>query len=320
MGIFDQGDTKYTLIPGSYAFEYEDPDATSRVFGAIHLYPILTMPRAHEFIRFASILITPGRGERPSVLSRSDLDRARSGDVVTKVVFMADLQAVRERLDDIDRGLRDLDRVRTALEGQNDYWDRKLTERRSNALSSGDYGWGVDIPGWDLEILQNFVGPERYHWHRFSEAEDQVRTYEEKIARLDLPERRLNEEREALSAILNSTDVIHRAADQMILASSMIRPYHDPVDEVHQWRGADGLWADQYRDIMSLDYLDNWWGWLRRPYWYSSLPMWGLAPAVRPVAAPPLFLTKPIGEVLMVVQAGARRPVELGGHSWASTR
>ena len=319
IGIADHGDTKYTLIPGRYAFEYDEPIAT-RVFGVVDLYPVLH-PRAREFIRLGSIPMTPGGGGRPSVLSKSDLDRARNGDVVSKVVFMANLPAIRDRLDDIDRGLRELDRVRTSLEEQRQYWDYKLRDRRSNARHSSDYGWGVDVPAIDLEILQMLVGPERYHWHRVSEAEDQVRTYEEKVAQLDLPQRRLTEEEHALKQILNAPHVIHRSTDRMILVSSMIRPYHDPVDEVIIARGID-VWADEYWDKRRNE-LDDWigpWGRVHFPYWYSSLSMAGMAPAIRPVAAPSMALTANIGEVLLVVRIGARRPIELGGHSWASTR
>ena len=254
------------------------------------------------------------------MLSEADLERARSGDVVTKVIFIADTAAVRERLEDIDKGLRELGRVRTSLEEQNMYWNRKLTDRRLNTRYSSDFGWGVDVPSADLALLQAIVGPERYHWHRFSEAEDKVRTYEEQLAQLDLPERRLREERDALEHMLRSVDIMHRSHDMLVLAPSMIRPYEDPVDEVHTLRGVE-VWADLYRGKLLVD-PNDWIGPLGKvhfPYLYSSLSMGLLPPSLRPVAAPSGALSKNVGEVMMVIQVGSRRPFELGGHSWVAT-
>ena len=314
-GIPDYGDTKYTLIPGTYAFEYQK-SGFNTAYGVVRAYPIF-IHRGRDFIRHASIALTPGPSVRRSVLSEADLNRARQGDVVTKIVFMAHLPAVRDRLDDIETSLRDIDRVRVSLEEQHNYWIRRLRDRRLNTQYSSDFGWGVDTPGWDLALLQTLVGPERYHWHRFTEAEDKVRTYETKLADLDLPTRRLTEEKDALKRILNSVDVLHRTTDMLILTSDMIRPYHDPVDEVHRLRGTD-VWADAYRGKIMHD-ANDWigpWGKVHFPYWYSSLSMAGLAPGLRPVVAPRRALTKNIGEVLLVLQVGARRPIELGGHSW----
>ena len=316
-GIPEYDDTKYTLIPGTYAFKYESADFRP-VYGEAHLYPVIT-PRARDFIRHSSIALTPSPLGRPAVLSEADLDRARSGDVVTKVVFVADPRAIHDRLDDIDKGLRELARVRASLNEQLAYWNRKLTDRRVNTRYSSDFGWGIDVPSWDLALLQSVVGPERYHWHRFSEAEDQVRTYEEKITQLDLPARNLREERDALKQMLQAIDVMHRSHDLLVLAPSMIRSYHDPVDEVHGFRGVDAV-TDLYRGKI-MHNLEDWvgpWGRFHFPYWYSSLVNFSLMPGLRGVAAPSMALTKPVGEVLMVIQVGARRPPELGGHSWVA--
>ncbi|MBI4717759.1 MAG: hypothetical protein HY763_08155 [Planctomycetes bacterium] len=317
LGIPDYQDTKYTLIPGNYMFQYECLGAAP-VFGQIDFFPVMT-PRAREFIRHASISITPGTGGGASVLSEAEIDQARAGDVVTKVVFMADLRAVRDRLDKIERGLRELDKLRVSLQEQEAYWNRKLTERRTNSRYSAEFGWGVDVPSWDMALLQSFVGAERYHWHRFSEAEDQVRTYERKLAELDLPQRRLLEEREALKQLFAAADVMYRSEDLLLLSPSMIRPHHDPVEEVASVRGGD-VWADYYRGKIMFE-GDDWvgaWGKVHFPYWYSSLAHGGLAPGLRPIVAPQATATKPVGEVLLVVQAGARRPIQLGGDSWVS--
>jgi hypothetical protein len=169
-------------------------------------------------------------------------------------------------------------------------------------------------------LLQAIVGPERYHWHRFSEAEDKVRTYEEQLAQLDLPERRLREEREALKHMLGSIDVLYRTHDMILLTPTMIRPHRDPVDEVHGLRGIE-VWADLYRGKLLVD-PDDWigpFGKVHFPYLYSSVSMALLPPSLRPIIAPSHKLSKPVGEVLMVIQAGSRRPPELEGHSWVAT-
>lgn len=316
-GVPEYDETKYTLIPGSYAFKY-DTNGFRPVFGAVHLYPVFT-DRAKDFIRHGSIALTPGPMGEPSVLTDADLERARNGDVVTKLVFMADSRAVRDRLDDIDESLREMQRVRTSLDEQLSYWNRKLADRRINASYSSDFGWGIDVPSWDLALLQSLVGPERYHWHRFSEAEDEVRTYESKIAEFKVALRNLHEERAALQKIMQSIDVLDRSNDLLVLAPNMVRPYHDPVDEVHSFRGVDA-WRDFYRGKIMHD-ADDWvgpWGKVHFPYWYSSLVNANLLPGLRPVAAPRMALTKPIGEVMMVLQIGQRRLPELGGHSWVA--
>ena len=141
-----------------------------------------------------------------------------------------------------------------------------------------------------------------------------MRTYESKLATLDLPERNLREERDALEQLLHSVDVIHRSAKWMVLTSSMIRPYHDPVEEARTLRG-DDVWTDRYHGKIPFE-LDDWvgpFGKVHFPYWYSSLSMGWLSPGLRPVAGPSPALTKSIGEVLMVVQIGSRRPTELNG-------
>jgi len=175
----------------------------------------------------------------------------------------------------------------------------------------------VDVPAADLALLQALVGPERYHWHRFSQAEDQLRTHEEMIAQLDLPERRLKEEQAALKQIMSSVTVLHRSDNMIVLTDSMIRPYKDPVHEATLLRGGS-VWADNYRDKIYIE-PDDWvgpWGKVHFPYWYSALPNALLSPAWRGVPAPSLALTKNIGQVLMVVQLGSRKPPELHGHSW----
>jgi len=287
-GTGGEDGTSYTIRPGEYTFQYDHPSFRP-VYGALQLHSV-DAPRAKDFIRHASIPLTPSPSGR-SVLSEADLDQARNGDVVTRVVFVADLQAVEDRLDNIDQGLREIASVRASLKEQEAYWQRKLTERRVNSRFS-DFGWGVDVPGSNLAMLQSIVGPERYHWHRFSEAEHQVRAYEEKIARLDIPERDLKEERDALRQMLQSAEVLHRSHDLLVLAPSMNRPYHDPAGEVYGKRGTDSWYGSSRKS--------------HHPYWSSSRVQGGMSPGMESVSAPSWAHSDAVGEVLMIVQAGAR--------------
>ena len=304
----------YTLTPGKYAFAFCSTGFRP-VYGEISIAASLTgSPRIGDFLRHSSITLTPCPTGCKSVLSASDLDMARDGEVVTKVVFMADLAAVENRLDDIDRSLREIDRVRESRQEQLTYWTRRLSDRRLNTRYSSDFGWGIDVPSADLALLQALVGPERYHWHRFSQAEDQVRTHEEFLAQLDLPERRLRDEREALRQLSGSVDILHRSGQLIVLAPSMIRPYHDPVDEVRSVRGLN-VWADRYRGKHPFEGNDWVLGGKRLfPYWYSSLAMRGLPPGLRSIVVPSAGTTKRIGEVLMVVTIGSRRLRDLPEH------
>lgn len=278
----------YTIRPGDYTFKYDHPSFRP-VFGSVMLRKA-EGPRAKDFIRHTSIPVTPSPRGR-SVLSEADLDRARNGDVVTRVVFVAHLPAVRDRLDNIDSSLRDIVRLRSTLKEQLAYWQHKQTERRVNARYS-DFGWGVDIPGSDLAILQSLMGPERYHWHRFSQAEDQVKTYAERIAKLDIPERDLKTERDALLNMLQSVDVIYRSDSLLVVSPEITRPFHDPVDEVMSKRGKDSWYGTSHKK--------------HYPYYYSGMANNRLEPAYRSVGGPSKLISDAVGEVLMIVQAGTR--------------
>ena len=289
VGTLDCNDLLFTLKPDQYAFSYRDRDLCP-VYGVIEVYPV-RLPRAKDFIRHSIFTMTPDPTGAPSVFSASELSQARNGHVITKVVFMADLAAVRKRLDTIDHDLFEFDRLRITLTEQNEYWNRKLTQRRMNTRYSSEFGWGVDIPAWDLSLLQCLVGAERYHWHRFSQAEDQVRTYERQLANIDLPQRDLAEEREALRQLMGSSGVICRTGEMLVLGCNMVRPFHDPVFEVTSLRGNP-------RDAE-----------LHMPYLYSSLPNKMLPPALRPILTPGKSPSRPVGEVLMVVTIGPRGPL-----------
>jgi hypothetical protein len=297
-GVIAEDDTFYTLHPGTHAFRYE-PLGLRTVFGEIRIFAV-SSPRARDFLKHQSISVTPDPSGGESVLSEADLARAMSGDVVTKVLFLCDLGAARERLDDVEQGLRDVANVRGAMEEQATYWERRLRERRLNTRLGGDLGWGADVPGVGYALLQAVYGPERYHWHRLSRADDQLRTYRDQIGRLDRVEQALREEHEALQQLLSSADVVHRRHDLVVLAPSMTRPFHDPVAEVEGVRG--GAFGGRV-----------YW-----PYYHSSIPNRWLPPAFRAVRAPSLASSRKIGEVLMIVEIGTRGAKALQGERLAS--
>ena len=304
IGGVREGDfTKYTLIPGEYEFEFQAPGRGDPLYGEMYVAgPGSRLAR--DFIHRTFVVVNPhggtdglGSGMR-SILTEDDLRRAAAGDVVTKVLFVANLKAVQGRIEQIDRDIRRLQDEETRLAGQEEYWRVRLTDRRRNALYFGDYG--DDTPGLHLSLYQLAVGPEAYHWKRFSEAEDEVRTYQEKIASLRLPVEKLREERSALRALLGSVTVLARQGDLVLLAPNMVRRYHDPVAEVTEIRRT--LHGPRY----GLD----------APYWFSELAhtlhwphiaSWvNIYPRLIETANRMDSRLEPIGEVLMVVKIGPR--------------
>lgn len=298
--------TSFTLVPGEYEFEYLVPHTKELLYGDMKVYGPGSL-RARDFIHRTVLLVDPtsgpASGGQTSVLTEDDLRRASAGDLVTKVVFVADLNAIDGRIAMIDQEIRRLQDEERRLAGQEEYWSARLADRRRNAFYSGSYG--DDTPSLHLSLYQLAVGPEAYHWKRFSEADDRLRTYQEKRASLRLPIERLRDERDALRAMLGSMRVLRRSGDLAIAMPEMIRPYHDAAAEVTEAR----------RTLQGPGYG------LDAPYWFSEVAQTVHWPHIGAPAAiyPRLIETKnrmetevkPIGELLLVMRIGSRQPYRL---------
>ncbi len=302
-GIREGHFTKYTLIPGEYEFDYQMAGQERPLYGEIKLYGPGSM-RARNFIHHTFVVVNPHNGVDglgsgfASVLSEDDLRRAAAGDVVEKVVFVANLKAVDARIAMIDQEIRRLQDEETRLASQEEYWSTKRSERRRNALYGADYG--DDTPGLHLGLYQLAIGPEAYHWKRYAEADDRLRTYQEKNASLRLPMERLREERTALRALLGSVKVLHRSGDLILAMPEMIRRYHDPVDEITESRrtlhgpkpGIDApYWFSEVAQTVHWPHIASWLGIYPRLIETNNRMETG---------------NEQIGEVLMVVRIGPR--------------
>jgi hypothetical protein len=307
IGVRQGNHTCHTLFPGRYEFEYLVPHRQDQLlYGELCVYGPASF-WAQDFLRHTFLLVNPGAGMsasgHPSILTEDDLQRVIAGDVVTKVVFVADLKAVQGRIAMIDQELRRLRDEEARLAAQEEYWGVKTADRRRNALYFGDYG--EDIPALHLAMYQLLIGPETYHWRRYSEAEDRMRTYQEKIASLQLPMDRLREERGALRALQGSIKILHRRGDLVLATPSMTRRYRDPVNEVTEFR------RTLHGPDMGLD----------APYWFSEVAHTVHWPHPFSVAGiyPRLIETnnrmgtyhEPVGEVLLVMRVGPREPHSL---------
>lgn len=297
--------TVFDLHPGEYEFEYLVPHSQEMIYGEMKIYGPGSM-RARDFIHRTFVLIDPTSGAgggQPSILNEDDLRRAAAGDLVTKVIFVANMKAIDGRIAQIDRDLRQLQDEEARLAGQEEYWSVKVAQRRRNALYFGDYG--EDIPAIHLAMAQTLIGPEAYHWKRFSEADDRMRTYQEKRAQLRLPVERLREERGALRALLGSMKVIHREGNMVIASPDMLRRYHDAVDEITESR----------RTLAGPT------PGVEAPYWFSEVAHTVHWPHLFSVIGiyPRLIVTnnrthdhhEPIGELLLVMKIGARKPYRM---------
>ena len=290
-GARDGDYTVFALPPGNYEFEYMLPGSDDLLYGEIDVHGSCN-GTVREFIRRTFVTISTGApGGDPgftSVLTEEDLDRVRHGDMVTKLVFVADLRAIDRRLDMIERELRRIRDLETRLTGQLDYWKVKLAERRRNAFYNSEYG--VDIPAGGLALLQSAVGAETYHWVRYTEAEDKVRSYEEEIAKLALPAERLREERAALRGMLASAKVVYRRKEMMLATFRMQRQFFDITEEVTS--GRDTLHGPKNT--------------LEDPYLLSSVTKSLGYPRLLPNKTRMPKKKQDVGEVVMVMRLGLR--------------
>jgi len=275
-----------------------------------------TSDRAQDFLRYTSLAINPG-GDLRSVLSEEDLARVTSGDVVTKVVFVANLAAIDDRVAMIDREIRMIEDLEGRLASQEDYWDAKRAERRRNAFFASDQGWGQDIPSSDMAFYQLLVGPERYHWERYSLADDQVRNYSEELARLDRPLELLREERSSLRSILGSVNVLSRSGEMIVATPSMSQRFRNPVDEIARARQTLGpaRWREAFgvtnpRRAVKYPYLFSW-----GTVGYLNLSSYtiGSSVAIRSVHTRSGLEEsyRSMGEVVAVIRIGPRTPSSL---------
>lgn len=307
--------TKYTLIPGRYEFEYDMAWRNQRLGGEI-LVRAPTSSQAQDFLRYTSLAINPG-GDLRSVLSEEDLARATAGDVVTKVVFVANLAAIDDRVAMIDREIRRIEDLEGRLASQEDYWDAKRAERRRNAFFAADQGWGQDIPSTDMALYQLWVGPERYHWERYSLADDRVRKYSEELAMLDRPLELLREERSALRSILGSVNVLSRSGEMIVATPSMTQRFRNPVHEISRARRTLG--PARWREVFGVTNP-------RRAIEFPYLFSWGTVNYLNlvsyTVGAPAGFKSvhtrsgmkesyRSMGEVVAVIRIGPRTPASL---------
>jgi len=285
--------TAFALPSGNYEFEYTLPETGEMIYGELDVHG--SCHRAfQEFIRRTFVTIGPGApGGDPgfaAVLSQEDLDRVRQGDMVEKVVFIADLRAVDRRLDMIEQELRRIRDLEARMGGQLEYWKVKLAERRRNAFYNSEYG--VDIPSGGLASLQSLVGAETYHWVRYTEADDKVRSYEEEIARLALPAERLREERAALRGITASTKIIHRRNEMMLATFRMQRPTFDMIEEIRKDRDTLQGPKETLEDPYAISSISKSLGYPRGLETRTRMPE----------------KDKTIGDVVMEIRLGSRKP------------
>ncbi|HUU83709.1 MAG TPA: hypothetical protein VM243_09415, partial [Phycisphaerae bacterium] len=280
------------------------------VYGELDIKAPTAPGWAADFTRHSFLMINPTMGMsetgHASILSEEDLRRAAAGDVVTKFVFVADLRAIEGRVDMIDEEVRRIRDLEERYASQEEYWNVKMTERRQNALYGGDYG--QDIPGLQLAWWQLAVGPETYHWRRYTEADDRMRTYQERIASLRLPVQCLLEERSALRTILASAKVLHRRGDLVLATPNMTRRYWDPVGE--DVPNVRRTWMRSDPDMELVEpYLDS--QTAQAADWWHLFSFLGTYPrTVRTNTKIPVEW-RPLGRVVAVLRVGPREPYRL---------
>lgn len=271
--------THTTLPPGTYEFEYLVPHTEEELYGELEVHG-LSDKLARQFVDRTMLLMDPttsaAGGGQHSIITEDDLRRIQMGDMVKKVVYVADLSSIEGRLAKIDEQLRKMQAEERRLAAQEEFWSAKLTDRRRNAMYFNEYG--LDMPSVSLAVAQLAMGPEAYHWARFTEADNNVRHYQERRASLRLPMERLREERSSLRATLASMEVLHRRADLVIMMPDMIPRYHEPSNEV-----------TESRKILTGPEYD----------------------AGSPHKSGMQTRTRSIGDLLMVVRLGARQPYRL---------
>lgn len=202
----------FNLAPGEYEFKYNSAGGwpAVSVYGRLDVYGagFFDMPGAKKFLRRSFIPIalpSPATADiQPAGddlfpyqsathrlrINQHDMERLAAGDMITKVVFLADLQDAKERLD--------------TIVGQLVVMDRKM-ERINKLYRQAKY-----------DFLEN---PKS---ERFIKYEQQRQELRQKMDGLEQTKRRL-------SALLDADQVLTRR-EMLVLATDEILPAHvDPV-------------------------------------------------------------------------------------------
>ena len=320
MRIMREGNYTVCELPaGRYTFEYLIPHRQEQlIYGELDITAPTAPDWATDFIRHTFLLVNPTMGMsetgHPSILTDEDLRRVAAGDVVTKFAFIADLRAIEGSNDLIELVLRGILDLEDRSPTKEECWDVKTTNRRRNALYDGDYG--EDIPALHLAWWQLFLGPEAYHWRRYSEADDRMRTYQQRISDLRVPAQCLREERSALRAILASAQVLHRRGDLVLATPDMTRRYWDPnredIPDIRRtWLRSDPQMelVQPYFDSQTAQVID----------WWHVLSFLGTYPrTVRTNTRIPVQWRQ-LGRVVAVMRIGPREPWRLQYRDWPAS-
>jgi hypothetical protein len=200
----------FNLAPGSYPFKYTAAEwSDASVYGEVEICPVwCPVSPAKDLLRQSAIPIAlpaPNTLEAASAkddlypyqspahrlkISYQDVERLTAGDMVTKVVFIADLKKAKERLNDIERDL-------VKLRGERQRLQAMLNQAHMDALENPSSG-------------------------RFIRLEVRLKALDQKVLEKQ-------DEQTRLTALVQADNVWTRR-EMVVLATDEILPKHeDPV-------------------------------------------------------------------------------------------
>lgn len=234
----------FNLPPGRHAFKY----ITAEGFPGVSIYGELDIftpcdAESAKFVRNSFVPIRlpsryysdaagyhPAEGPSGAGLSETEVEHLAQGDLIHKVYFVADLEAVAEDLDRIEQRLDKLRSAEIVLNSSTEYYNTRHEEYRRDSLY-GDPTTDSDDAGkefWGSDREFNRIEAKR---QRLENQRDKIRAQTDK----------LTQERRIRRTLLDSITIINRAGAMVLATPENQWPYHDAFEQVNEDREYDGF-------------------------------------------------------------------------------
>lgn len=234
----------FNLSSGRYPFKY----TTAPGFPGVSIYGELDI-RTHcdsetaKFVRNSFVPIRlparyyadgaspfPTEGPSGAGLSELEVESLAHGDMIQKVYFVADLEAVAEDLDRIEKRMGKLRSAETVLNSSTEYYNVRHEDYRRDSL----YG----DPTTDIDAAsREFWGSDR----EFSRIEGKRQRLENQRDEIRVQMDELTRERRIRRTLLDSIRIINRAGALVLATPENQWPYRDAMDQIDDDREYDGF-------------------------------------------------------------------------------
>ena len=234
----------FNLSPGRYPFKY----TTANGFPGVSIYGELDVfepddAETAKFVRGSFIPVRlpsryytegaslyPTEGPSGAGLSELEVESLAHGDLIQKVYFVADLEAVSEDLGRIETRLGQLRSAEIVLNSASEYYNVRHEDYRRDSLY-GDPTVDIDAASrefWGSDREYNKIEGKR---QMLENQRDEIRAQMDSLTR----ERRIRQ------TLLDSIKIINRAGAMVLATPENQLPYRDTMEQIGEDREYDGF-------------------------------------------------------------------------------